>query len=171
MNAVEIRPCAADDVEALAAVVNAAYRQEGGWTTEAGIVAGERASAGELARSLEDGAEILTAWTHGRLAGCVRLEPDGEDAVLIGLLAVRPDLQAAGVGRALLEAAETRAAQAEKRIARMTVISIRDDILAWYVRRGYRPTGDRKPFPYEVLPAGVPQRQGLEFLVLEKAIG
>lgn len=171
MSAVEIRPGVADDVEALAAVVNAAYRQEGGWTTEAGIVAGERASAGELAQSLADGAQILCAWRGEALMGCVRLEPDGEAAMLIGLLAVRPDAQAGGLGRRLLEAAEAEARRAGKRIARMTVISIRDDILAWYRRRGYRPTGERKPFPYAVLPAGVPQRQGLEFVVMEKPLG
>lgn len=167
----DIRPAVADDVEALAAVVNAAYRLEGGWTTEAGIVAGERASAGEIAAWLAQGAEILCAWSDGALVGCVRLEVDGDGAALIGLLAVQPTLQAGGLGRTLLAAAETQAVAAGKRLARMTVISIRQDILAWYGRRGYRPTGARKPFPYEVLPAGVPQRQGLEFVVLEKPIG
>lgn len=166
----DIRPAVADDVEALAAVVNAAYRQEGGWTTEAGIVAGERASAGEIAAWLAGGARILCAMDGVDLVGCVRLDLDEDRAVLIGLLAVRPDLQAAGLGRALLTAAEETARYDGVGVARMTVISLREDILSWYARRGYQPTGDRKAFPYDQLAAEVPQRPGLEFIILEKSL-
>ena len=47
----------------------------------------------------------------------------------------------------------------------MTVIGIRDTLIAWYRRRGYEPTGETLPFPY-----ADPPRTDLSFVVLEKAI-
>ena len=51
---------------------------------------------------------------------------------------------------------------------RMTVIDVRDELIAWYERRGYRRTGIRKPFPYGDTRFGVPRRDDLRFEVLEK---
>lgn len=54
---------------------------------------------------------------------------------------------------------------------RMTVIDIRDELIAFYERRGYRRTGIFKPFPYGDERFGVPLRQDLRFEVLEKPLG
>lgn len=50
----------------------------------------------------------------------------------------------------------------------MTVVNVRDTLIAWYVRRGYRLTGEREPFPYGDNRFGTPLRQDLHFEVLEK---
>ena len=50
----------------------------------------------------------------------------------------------------------------------MTVIDIRDTLLAWYERRGYRRTGETRPFPYGDERFGQPLRDDLCFLALEK---
>ena len=47
----------------------------------------------------------------------------------------------------------------------MTVVHIRDTLIAWYQRRGYVLTGETLPFPY-----GDPPRDDLSFVVLEKAL-
>jgi hypothetical protein len=52
----------------------------------------------------------------------------------------------------------------------MTVIAIRDTLIAWYGRRGYRPTGETRPFPYHAEGIGRPLRDDLSFVVLEKAL-
>jgi hypothetical protein len=54
-----------------------------------------------------------------------------------------------------------------KRI-RMNVVNVRDALIAWYVRRGYRKTGETEPFPYGDDRYGAPLRDDLSFLVLEK---
>ena len=51
---------------------------------------------------------------------------------------------------------------------RMTVIDVRDELIAWYQRRGYRRTGISKPFPYGDERFGIPKRDDLRFEVLEK---
>jgi hypothetical protein len=50
----------------------------------------------------------------------------------------------------------------------MTVISIRDALIAWYERRGYVRTGETEPFPYGDRRFGIPLRDDLLFVVLEK---
>ena len=50
----------------------------------------------------------------------------------------------------------------------MTVISLRHSLIAWYERRGYRRTGASEPFPYGDERVGVPLRDDLHFVVLEK---
>ncbi len=52
----------------------------------------------------------------------------------------------------------------------MTVIQLRDRLIAWYERRGYRRTGKTLPFPYGDDRFGIPNRDDLHFVVLEKPI-
>ena len=54
-----------------------------------------------------------------------------------------------------------------KRI-RTHVVTIRDALIAWYVRRGPHKTGETEPFPYRDDRFGAPLRDDLSFLVLEK---
>jgi ribosomal protein S18 acetylase RimI-like enzyme len=158
--------------------VNSAYRGESsrqGWTTEADYLDGQRTDRATLTRDLAatPGARLLT-WRdtpEGPLLGSVWLEPVGDgEAWYLGMLTVRPDLQDRGLGRALLAAAEAEAAAAGARRIRMTVVSIRDTLIAWYRRRGYAPTGEIRPFPYGDPLFGEPKRPDLEFVVLEKRL-
>jgi hypothetical protein len=50
------------------------------------------------------------------------------------------------------------------------VISVRDDLIAWYVRRGYARTGEKSPFPYGDERFGLPKRDDLEFELLVKPL-
>jgi hypothetical protein len=51
----------------------------------------------------------------------------------------------------------------------MTVISVRKELIDWYIRHGYQLTGERKPFIVPDTRWGVPKKQ-LEFVVLEKKL-
>lgn len=88
----------------------------------------------------------------------------------LGLLTVRPALQKQQLGRALLAAVEDFAKQRGARRMRMTVVHVRDTLIAWYERRGYTLTGETKPFPYHDKRFGNPLRDDLHFVVLEKAL-
>ncbi len=52
----------------------------------------------------------------------------------------------------------------------MTVVSIRESLVAWYERRGYQRTGETEPFPCGESHLGTPRRADLEFVVLEKTL-
>jgi histone acetyltransferase (RNA polymerase elongator complex component) len=62
-------------------------------------------------------------------------------------------LQTAGLGRLLLEAAETVACDTFGASAmEMTVIDSRVELIAYYERRGYARTPERRAFPIPVTP-------------------
>ncbi len=107
---------------------------------------------------------------NGTLLGTVWLEP-GENGVWgLGLLTVRPDLQNKQLGRALLAAAEDFARERGAHRIRMTVVNVRDTLIAWYGRRGYTLTQETHPFPYGDERYGKPLRNDLYLAVLEKDI-
>jgi ribosomal protein S18 acetylase RimI-like enzyme len=165
-----------EDLEAIASLVNAAYRgaeSTPGWTHEGDYIDGQRTSVEYLRADLtRPGATLLMVrdGDGGPPTGCVWLEPATDGAWYLGMLTVRPDLQANGAGRRLLASAEAYAAGQGARRIRMTVVSVRDTLIAWYRRRGYEPTGEREPFPYDEPRFGTPRIAGLEFVVLEKSL-
>lgn len=108
--------------------------------------------------------------TDRSILGTVWLDPNEDGAWYLGLLTVRPVLQNQQRGTALLKAAEEFAKQHGARRIRMTVLHVRDTLLAWYERRGYARTGETRPFPYHDKRFGNPLRDDLYFVVLEKAL-
>jgi ribosomal protein S18 acetylase RimI-like enzyme len=104
----------------------------------------------------------------GRILACANLaEEDGVG--YFGLFSVRPELQGQGIGKALMTEAE-RIIRDDWGLPaiRMTVIDVRQELIAFYERRGYRRTGILKPFPYGDERFGRPRRDDLRFEVLEK---
>jgi GNAT superfamily N-acetyltransferase len=97
----------------------------------------------------------------------VTRRPDGRG--YLGLLTVEPTLQAAGLGRRLIAAAEDCARAFGAKAMEMTVIASRGELIAYYERRGYALTGERRPFPLDDPRFGLPKTRDLEFVVLEKA--
>jgi ribosomal protein S18 acetylase RimI-like enzyme len=165
------------ELEAIAALVNSAYRGDSsrvGWTTEADLLGGQRTDPETLRADLAShpGAVLLTARDEAdeTLLGSVWLEPKSEELWYLGMLTVRPDLQARGIGRRLLQEAERYAAARGARRMRMTVITVRDTLLEWYERRGYVRTGELLPFPYGDERFGLPLRDDLHFEVFEKRL-
>ena len=165
------------DLEAIAALVNSAFRGDSsrvGWTTEADMVGGQRTDAEMLRADLASrpGAELLTMRDEpgGALLGCVWLEPKNPDVWYLGMFTIRPDMQSRQLGRTLLTEAEVFATARGARRMRMTVITVREELIAWYERRGYARTGELIPFPYADTRFGTALRDDLEFAALEKEL-
>lgn len=161
------------DTAAIARLVNSAYRGEAsraGWTTEADLLGGQRTDAEAVAALIAPPDSLmLLAFMDESLVACAHLERDAE-AVWLGMFAVQPLLQNRGIGRQFLDTAENFARthwHAER--MRMSVISLRETLIAYYARRGYRLTGSFKPFPRSTR-FGIPQVDGLRLSVLEKRL-
>jgi len=162
------------DTGAIVALVNSAYRGEysrAGWTTEADLLDGQRTDAEEIAELIgRPQSVMLLCFANDRLIGCVHLERIAEDTPYFGMFSVEPTLQGRGVGKRFLQEAErTARAMWGVRKLRMTVISRRHELIAFYERRGFRRTGEREPFPRDVR-FGIPKVDDLEFEVLEKGL-
>jgi ribosomal protein S18 acetylase RimI-like enzyme len=172
-----LRPATDRDVDGLCALVNSAYRGESsraGWTTEESLLGGQRTDADSLRGMLAEADSVVlvheVSAPEVRLDACVFLERRG-DACYLGMLTVRPTLQAGGLGRRLLAAAEEFARHTwSSRRVEMTVILQRAELIAWYERRGYARTGRREPFPYGDERFGLPRQDDLVFEVLDKEL-
>ncbi|MEV7323194.1 GNAT family N-acetyltransferase [Streptomyces sp. NPDC093970] len=162
------------DVDALVALIESAYRGDAsraGWTTEADILEGQRTDPeGVLEVVKAPDGKLLTVERDGRMVACCQLEHRGTHAYF-GMFAVSPALQGAGLGKAVIAEAERRARREWGATEmHMTVISVREDLIAWYERRGYRRTGRMTPFPYGDERFGIPQRADLQFELLVKPL-
>jgi GNAT superfamily N-acetyltransferase len=163
----------ATDVDAVVALVESAFRGDSsraGWTTEADLLDGRRTGPDEIGTILADPERriVVERDADGSLLACVVLRQDGA-AAWLGMLAVRPVRQGDGIGRRMVEAAEAWVAANWQSVRmRMTVIVQRTELIAWYERRGYRRTGETAPFYYGDARFGLPKRDDLSFVVLEK---
>lgn len=164
-----------EDVGALVALINSAYRGESsrrGWTTEEHLLGGQRTDAdGIAALIVAPDHQVLVARDDSGPCGCVLLERKPGRGCYLGMLTVRPDLQAQGLGALLLAAAEAWAREHfDSEWVEMTVIDVRSELIAWYERRGYVNTGEHRPFPYDDERFGLPKRPDLRFVVLRRRI-
>ncbi|MBN8263732.1 MAG: GNAT family N-acetyltransferase [Xanthomonadales bacterium] len=162
------------DIEAIVALVTSAYRGESsraGWTTEADLLDGARIDPEVLRADIaRDGSRVVLAERDGALLACAHVAVD-DDAGYFGMFSVVPGLQGGGIGKQVLAECE-RIVRDDWRLPamRMTVIDVRDELIAFYQRRGYRRTGITKPFPYGDARFGEPKRGDLRFEVLEKTL-
>lgn len=166
-----------EDVPSIVSLMNRAYRGSGssaGWTTESAYISGDRTSESLLRAQLLSRPEgTFLKWgspSGGHLSGCVWLEPLGEGVWYLGSLTTDPAQQNAGLGKTFLGAAEQWVRERGGSRVRLTVVNVRDTLIAWYLRRGYHKTGETEPFPYGDNRFGTPLRNDLSFIVLEKAL-
>jgi len=135
----------------------------------ADLLGGQRVDAERLIETINQKDQVILM--HERpdgLLACVLLERVADSAYL-GMLTVRPVAQGDGIGRRLLAGAEAFVAAAwHSRSVHMTVIVQREELIAWYERRGYQRTGEFEPFPYGDDRFGLPKTNDLKFEVLRK---
>ncbi|HMH31821.1 MAG TPA: GNAT family N-acetyltransferase [Puia sp.] len=158
------------DIPSLINLLNSAYRGEAsrkGWTTEADLLKGnQRMDRETMLEHLESPDAVMLKYTNqdGNIDGCVFLQKK-QNRMYLGMLSVSPDQQANGIGKQLLSASIDHAKRMDCQVIYMSVISERNELIAWYERHGYHQTGERIPFaPPEKF--GIPV-SALEFVVLE----
>ena len=147
MSDILFRDAVEADIPALVALVTSAYRGDAsraGWTTEADLLDGNRIDPEVLRDDIARAdsrvllAERENAGGTRELLGCAHASVE-DGAGYFGMFSVRPSLQGQGIGKAMLDEAERIARDEFAQAAmRMTVIDVRDELIAYYARRGYR---------------------------------
>lgn len=161
------------DIDTIVTLVNSAYRGDTsrqGWTTEADLLDGQRTDADELYKLITtENSLLLLGWQDGELISSVHLEKTPQGAYL-GMLTIKPGLQGQGLGKRVMQEAEEFARQQwGADTMRMTVITLRHELIAFYERRGYRRTGELIPFPSSPR-FGLPKVADLQLEVMEKPL-
>lgn len=160
-----------EDIPSLVPLLNSAYRGDAskkGWTTEADMIEGSlRTDETTLSELMQQPGAVILKYTdpENKIAGCVFLRKE-DKKIYLGMLSVSPLIQAKGIGKQLMAAAEAYAAEQACTSIYMRVISIRYELIAWYERKGYYNTGITQPFPNEPK-FGIP-KQPIEFILMQK---
>lgn len=162
------------DVNEINQLVNSAYRGEEskkGWTTEADILDGIRIDEAALKAYFDKENVTLLKYTDdaGELIGCVYLELK-KPKLYLGMFSVKPHLQGKGIGKTLMLAAEEFALANACHTITISVISSRSELIAWYERLGYRPTGESIAFDDIDGRFGDPKVDGIALITMEKII-
>jgi GNAT superfamily N-acetyltransferase len=139
-DSVELHIAEAKDAEAITSLINSAFR-----LAESFLIDRDRIDR-ESVHSLLVKGNFLVATDKSVLVGCVYVEPRGERAYL-GLLAVEPQRQNAGLGSKLMKAAEEYCTQAGCRFMDLRIVNVRRELPSFYQRRGYIETGTARFTP------------------------
>lgn len=162
------------DAEAIVALVNSAYRGDSskqGWTTEADLLDGQRTDHAAILEAIRKPENVFLLCFRGdEVFGSVHLAHQNDNCYL-GMFTVRPAEQGAGIGKQFIEEAQTFARnQWGCKTMSMSVIVQREELIAWYERRGFAKTGKSSPFPYGDERFGFPKRDDLSMIELEKVL-
>ena len=152
-------------------LINLTYRGESGWTRETHIIGGNRTNLDEITQAMEKtDAQFYVVYLKQRLVTCIYLAKEQHQTAYVGFFSVHPDFQGKGIGKYILQQAETIAKVQFSAIKiRMYVVSQRPELIAFYERRGYQRTGSQDPYPLH-LKIGVPKIFGLTIEYLEKLV-
>lgn len=169
MEKVQVTKAEVADAEGIVQLVNQAYRPAKGlegWTHESALVSGSRVDSKAVVLAIQS-STVLIGCIGQEPVGCVQIGMKGA-AANIGMLAVDPSRQGCGIGKVLLERAE-RFSVEEKgaEFALLVVIAARAELIEFYLRRGYRSTGEQLPYPVGS-GVGDPIDKAMPLVVLKK---
>jgi ribosomal protein S18 acetylase RimI-like enzyme len=168
MHQVDVRLATYADAMVVTDLVNAAYRPQpgaGGWTHETGLVAGQRIQVEQAEKKIQQ-SNVLVGIHGTEIVACVQIQCKGKEAY-IGMLAVRPHHQGTGVGKHMLDRAESLAVAQGVDEYRMLVLSARRELIDFYRRRGYSESGAPMAYPRDA-GVGVPMVEELGVIMLRK---
>ena len=160
MSQLTFRYARKSDADAIVDLIERAYRgadAAGKWTSEASLLTGPRTNHDEIIALIDrEDSRFILAEQDGKLQGCCLVQgfsrepsPVVINAAYFGMFAIEPGAHGGGLGKIVIAEAERRVAElwGANQIV-MTVINLRDELIAWYERRGYRQTGATLPFPF-----------------------
>lgn len=162
------------DLDRIVDLVNDAYRgasRAPGWTHETHLFAGARVGLATVAGLVDkDRSTILVMRQDGAVIACVALERLDDSNWYLSMLAVDPAHQTYGAGKSIMAGAEKFARERGAERIKISVINLRNSLIAWYERQGYVRTGAIEPFPSDDPTVGTPLRDDLALVTLTKTI-
>eukprot|EP00842_Homolaphlyctis_polyrhiza_P000016 jgi/Hompol1/1014/HPOL_002631-RA len=156
-----VRDAVDSDLDPLLETINTAYRTTASWTHEVGSPRTHREEMQSIldhAKTSKSRILVLTSQATGtKILGTIKLaayEPSpfarvvaSSSKVILGMFAVHPGFQSMGLGTLMIRRSIEAAREAGYEEAIVWVLEMRREIMEWYQRLGFKPTGAR--FQYE----------------------
>ena len=140
-----------ENIEDIIKLINSSYRDNKSnkaWTSESHLLSGKRINEIMLKEILNEiNSKIYIAKFGNNIIGCIHAKLENQE-IHIGLFAVDSNFQSGGIGKRLLEFAESESSKLWKvNSFVMEVISNRKELIEFYIRRGYVNTNLYLDFP------------------------
>ncbi|KAI0157712.1 putative N-acetyltransferase, GNAT family [Xylariaceae sp. FL1272] len=162
-----------DDAPQIQQLVQAAFRAEDSrenWTGDMSVASEYRIEVEEVMATIvkPDSVILLATDNDGVLVGSAEASKRSAELGRISMLAVDQRHHRGGLGRRILAEGEDycRRTWGVSKMG-LNTLSTRPELILWYIRRGYRKTGETSPFPYARFPGRV-MPDGMNFVELEK---
>lgn len=149
------RAATPDDAPQLQELVQSAFRAEDsrqGWTADMALSSRFRIEVAEVMVTITnpDSAILMATDDNDNLVASIGISKRGADRARFSTLAVDKSHQRGGIGRQVLAYAEDYCQQVwgVTKLG-LNALSTRQELILWYIRRGYQETGESTPFPRE----------------------
>lgn len=149
----QFRLATQDDAEKLHHLIQAAFRAEDsreGWVGNADLASSFSLDVKDIMPTITnpDSAFLIATDNNDTLIGSIGVSRRGPDGARLFMLAVDQQHNRGGIGRQVLAHGEDYCQQTwnATKLA-LNALSTREALVSWYMRRGYRKTGETTPFP------------------------
>lgn len=139
----QLKKANVSDAQAISELLNICYRGNEGWTTEAGLVEGDRSTTHSISHMINDKQGIFfkveqASFHQKQIIACIYLT-NKINEINFGSFAVHPNFQGLGLGKIVLNKAEHYArTNFDKKPFSLLVLSNRPELVSYYQRRGYQ---------------------------------
>ncbi|KAM5343734.1 hypothetical protein ACJ41O_012271 [Fusarium nematophilum] len=169
----QFRTATPDDAPQLQQLIQAAFRVQDSrkdWIDDLGLSSSFTIGVEQILPTITnpDGAFLVATDDNAALVGCMGVAKKGDDGARLFMLAVDQKYQCGGLGRQVLAYAEDYCGRTwDVKKLGLNALSVREALISWYMRRGYRKTGELTPFPARHID-GVALPDDLCFVEMEK---
>jgi GNAT superfamily N-acetyltransferase len=169
----QFRVATPNDAAQLQQMVQSAFRAEDSrerWTADMDLSSRFRIEVEEVMTNITkpDGAILMATDENGDLMASIGISKHSADLARLFLLAVDQHHQRGGIGRQVVAYAEDYCRQAWGiHKLGLNALSTREELISWYIRCGYRKTGELTPFLDKRI-TGVALPDDMCFVELEK---
>jgi ribosomal protein S18 acetylase RimI-like enzyme len=173
-NKLQFRIATLEDAPQVQQLVQSAFRAEDSrpdWTSDMDLSLRFTMKLEDvIAQISKPHGDILIAVQDDAIVGSVEVSKRNEDEGRVSMLAVDQSRQRGGLGRELLGHAEEYCVRiwAVKKLS-LGALSSRQELIKWYMRRGYHKTGVTTPFPRDLF-KDLTLADDLCFIELEKPV-
>ncbi|KAJ9488798.1 hypothetical protein VN97_g4481 [Penicillium thymicola] len=155
MNELNFRVATEKDAAQLQQLVESAFRAEDsrkGWTDDLGLSSSFHLDVQDILAMINklDSVMLMATDDQNTLVGSIGTSKRDANQARLYMLAVDTSVQRGGIGRQILAYAEDYCQQTwGVTTLGLNALSNREELISWYSRRGYKPTGETSPFPRE----------------------
>ncbi|KAJ5389094.1 uncharacterized protein N7496_000162 [Penicillium cataractarum] len=168
------RAATQDDISVLKQLIESAFRAEDsreGWVGNSQLAAQFSIEAKNI-KSIIDNPEslfLMAGDANDTLLGTIGASKSSPNGARLFMFAVDPQCHRSGIGKQILTYAEDYCRREwGSKVLGLNALSNRENLISWYMRRGFQKTGVTTPFPLEEF-KDLDLPDDLHFVEFEKA--